>query len=251
VAKISEKKISMTSDSQMAGSDLTPTSSAPSLTRRHMIMGGALLATSGLALARQPREVVPPLAPKKLEQLVPEVIGGWTFQSKSGLVLPAEDPLSDNLYSHIVTRVYQSPTQLPIMMLIAYSNKQNGMLQLHRPEICYPAGGFRLSETELDQLEIAAGKSLPIRHFSAESGSRNEQVLYWTRIGKEHPTSWFDQRMAVVRSNLRAEIPDGILVRVSTIAPNYQEARASLEGFARALVASGTPQLRALLVGQL
>ena len=125
------------------------------------------------------------------------------------------------------------------------------MLQLHRPEICYPASGFRLSETEPAQLKIAAGKLLPIRHFSAESGARNEQVLYWTRIGQEHPTSWLDQRMAVVRTNLKAEIPDGILVRVSTVAPNYTEAQASLEGFARALVAGSNPQLKALLVGQL
>jgi len=44
-------------------------------------------------------------------------------------------------------------------------------------------------------------------------------VLYWTRIGELVPTGWWSQRFAVVQSNLRGTIPDGLLVRL----PNLPE----------------------------
>jgi EpsI family protein len=221
-----------------------------SLSRRHVIMGGAMVGLSGLAWAREPKAVVDPLPKEGLSRLIPRQVDDWTFTTKSGLVLPAEDELSDSLYSHVVTRVYASAGRMPIMMLIAYSNTQNGMLQLHRPEVCYPAGGFKLSQTVIDKLDSGATFDLPIRHFSATSDQRSEQVLYWTRIGSEHPTSWFDQRVAVMRANLKAEIPDGILVRVSAIAPDYAAAKGDLEHFVKSLLKASPPKLRALMIGK-
>ena len=224
-------------------------SGAAPLSRRHMFMGVAMALASGVAYARQPQPVVPPLPKKSFDALVPAKIGPWSFQAKSGLVLPTEDPLSDSLYSHILTRVYLAEGQMPIMLLIAYSNTQNGMLQLHRPEVCYPASGFSLSDTLVSPIKIDGKKTLAIRRFSAESDTRSEQVLYWTRIGHEMPTSWVDQRMSVIRANLKAEIPDGILVRMSAISPTYEAAQGSLENFVRSFVGGANPTLQKLLIG--
>lgn len=219
-----------------------------SLSRRHMLMGAALTATSVLAFVREPRVAVTPLKTGELEGLIPTRIGQWNFETKSGLVLPPDDPLSDSLYSDILTRVYVSEGRPPVMLLIAYSNTQNGMLQVHRPEVCYPAGGYSLSETKIKSLDIAPGMKIPARFFSATSASRTEQVMYWTRIGDESPTSWIDQRAAVVRANLNRVIPDGILVRISTVLPDYASAGPVLEEFAAALVRPLPPTGRKLLV---
>jgi EpsI family protein len=226
-----------------------PEAGAP-LGRRHMLMGGFMVGLSGLAWFRQPKNSVAPLPKDGFDELIPKNFGDWSFTTKSGLVLPAEDPLSDSLYSHVVTRVYASATRMPVMMLIAYSHTQNGMLQLHRPEICYPAGGYKLTQTVTDRLDSGFAFDIPIRHFSANGDQRSEQVLYWTRIGTEHPTSWFDQRLAVMRANLAAGIPDGILVRVSTIAPDYAAAKDDLEQFVRSLLKASPPKLRGLMIGK-
>ena len=219
------------------------------LSRRHMILGAAALTTSIAAFVREPKAAMQPLAKGVLEGFVPKDVGPWKFETKSGLVLPPVDPLTDQIYSDIVTRVYVSEKAPPVMMLIAYSNTQNGMLQLHRPEVCYPASGFKLTETVIESIVINPKTQLATRHFSAEGASRNEQVLYWTRIGSELPTGWLEQRAAVVRANLRGVIPDGILVRLSTIAPDYNAARPVLNAFTGALVDSLNAPARKLLVG--
>ncbi len=218
--------------------------------RRHAIAGGLMLGLAGLTWLREPSEAVAPLARDVLNDLVPNVIDKWSFSNKNGLVLPTEDKLSDSLYSHVVTRVYKSFTQLPIMLLVAYSNTQNGMLQLHRPELCYPANGFQISQTVIDYFRTDYSLELPIRRFSAAGFQRSEQVLYWTRIGDEHPTSWAEQRLAVMRANLNAVIPDGILVRISTAAPDYAAAKSDLEQFTKAFLRSSSPQLRKLMIGR-
>ena len=212
-----------------------------------MLMGAGLVATSAAALVREPRVTVSPLKTDELDRLIPTQFGRWRFETKSGLVLPPDDPFSDSLYSDILTRVYVSENAPPIMLLIAYSNTQNGMLQLHRPEVCYPAGGYTLSETKVMPLNLDPRTHIPARFFSAESASRTEQVLYWTRIGSESPTSWIDQRAAVVRANLKRVIPDGILVRVSSILPDRLSAMPVLEDFVAALMRDLTPQARELL----
>lgn len=218
------------------------------LTRRHMLMGAALATASAAAFVREPRVTKTPLKAGELERLIPVRIGQWDFETRSGLVLPPDDPLSKSLYSDVLTRVYVSANRPPVMLLIAYSNTQNGMLQVHRPEVCYPAGGYTLSETQTKALDVAPQIHIPARFFSAESASRTEQVMYWTRIGTESPTSWIDQRAAVVRANLKRVIPDGILVRTSTVLADYASAEPVLKEFVSAMIHELSPSGRKLLV---
>jgi EpsI family protein len=80
--------------------------------------------------------------------------------------------------------------------------------------------------------------------------SRNESVLYWTRIGNDIPTSWAEQRWAVAKENLDGRIPDGILVRTSLVSPDsLDKAREILGGFVRNLLTAVSPEGRKLLIG--
>jgi EpsI family protein len=213
-----------------------------------MIMGTALAAVSAAAFVREPRVTKAALKAGELERLIPTRIGEWDFETRSGLVLPPDDPLSKSLYSDVLTRVYVSANRPPVMLLIAYSNTQNGMLQVHRPEVCYPAGGYTLSETQTKTLDVTPQIHIPARFFSAESASRTEQVMYWTRIGSESPTSWIDQRAAVVRANLKRVIPDGILVRTSTVLADFGSAEPVLKEFVSAMIRELSPAGRKLLI---
>ena len=219
------------------------------LSRRNMVFGGALLATAGLAYGLTPRTHYDLLGKSKLEKLIPEQIGPWKFEFRSGLVLPPADQMRDQLYAQVLTRVYTSPDHPPVMLLIAQGRGQDGTVQVHRPEVCYPAGGYQLSQVEVAQIRLPQGGRLPTRSFTATGVERTEQLLYWTRIGRQLPTSWLDQRLAVFGENLRGVIPDAVLVRMSMIGGERAPAIQTIEQFALALLGSVAPATRRFLVG--
>lgn len=219
--------------------------------RRAFIVGGAMAAASGAAVTRIPRPNSPPIAEKVFEKMVPNKIGRWTYQQSSGLVLPPEDALSARLYDNLVTRIYSNPAGQVVMFLVAYKNFQNGVLQIHRPEICYPAGGYVLSQTVDSKLPIGGTEPLPVNSFSANGVERDEQVLYWTRIGEFFPVRWREQRIAVLRENLVGINPDGMLARVSMPSDDMATSKPIMMKFIQDLRAAASPQLRRILFGSL
>lgn len=230
--------------------DATDSGRGTSLTRRNLLMGGAMLGISATAFARLPQPYVRPMGKDELERLIPNKVGPWQFVTASGLVLPPPDELVDKLYSNILTRYYSAPDKPSLALLIAYSNVQNGLLQMHRPEFCYPASGYQLSETTVSDFPLADGQSMPVRAFAAQGVSRNENVVYWTRIGTDIPTSWAEQRWAVAKANLKGAIPDGILVRTSLVtAEPLDTSREILGEFIHHLLTAVPPNTRRLLIG--
>jgi EpsI family protein len=213
------------------------------MTRRKFGLGLAFASVAGVAAARLPNKNLDYLGKQKLEDVIPEKIGRWNYVSSSGLVVPPEDQMIRALYSQLVTRVYSDGNGPPIMLLVAQSATQTGILQIHRPEICYTAGGYQLSAIEPHVVALPRER-LSTLSMSATSDSRTEQIVYWTRIGDHLPTSWREQRIAVAMDNLRRVIPDAIMVRVSTFGNDKARALASVDEFVVALMNSVSPQMR-------
>lgn len=219
--------------------------------RRAFIAGGAMLAAAGGAATRIPQPNSPAIGEEKFQAMVPNNVGPWQFQQTSGLVLPPDDALSDRLYDNLVTRIYTGPAGQVIMLLIAYKNFQNGILQIHRPEVCYPAGGYTLSPTVATDIPLGPQHSLPANAFSATGNARDEQVLYWTRIGDSFPVRWSEQRLAVLRANLAQINPDGMLARVSMPNDDMAASKPAMTQFIQGLRAASPPLLRRVLFGPL
>lgn len=218
------------------------------LSRRHMLIGGAMACASGVAFARRPQVVNPVIDAELFESWIPARFGGWKVLSESGVVLPPPDALRDRLYDNLVTRVYSAPGRPVVMFLVAYNNAQDGVLQVHRPEVCYPVGGFVLSETQKIDLPLG-GNAIPSNVFTAKGPDRTEQVVYFTRLGNDYPRSWAEQRLAVVEANLRGDIPDGLMMRVSVLGADREGAETLLSQFANAFYEASPQPLRRLLVG--
>jgi len=176
------------------------------------------------------------------------MVGPWRYAGAQGVVLPTADELQDRLYDNIVGRTYLAAAAAPVMLMLAYNSEQDGVLQIHRPEACYKAGGFALTATETVPLAVAPGRTIPANRFAATMPDRAEQVLYWTREGTRIPSSWLGQKRDLLLANLAREVPDGMLVRVSTLAEGAA-GQALLEQFIAALVAGAQPRLRDLLIG--
>jgi len=204
--------------------------------RRDLVFGGLAAATAATAFARTPREKILLIRDGELEKIVPHRIGHWTNDSTGGVVLPPPDQLAQLTYSQQVARTYIADDMPPVMFLMAYGGSQTGMLQIHRPEICYPASGFKLSATQETSFPWAPGRSIPVRRFTAQSDTRMERVLYWTRIGYELPVSWAEQRVAAMRNSVMGYIPDGLLVRISVASDDVAQADQVIGLFVRTVL---------------
>ncbi len=219
------------------------------MSRRQTLIGATFLAAAVAGIALKPRQTENLLGSAKLDDLVPRRIGAWRFDTASGLVLPPADQLRDSIYSQLLTRTYvrDDATGAGVMLLIAYSGAQDGTVQVHRPEVCYPASGYRLTRLEPHGIPIARGVTVPGRAIVAETEVRREQLIYWTRLGSHFPTRWADQHLAVAQENFAGVIPDGVLVRVSSTGAGDQVAL--LDGFARDLFGVVGPRMRQVLLG--
>ncbi|MDB5581807.1 MAG: methanolan biosynthesis EpsI [Bradyrhizobium sp.] len=225
------------------------TASPPKLlgTRRELLIGAGCLLASGTALAMKPRHQIEFLGSAKIEDLVPKQFAGWRYVASSGLVLPPQDQLQDILYSQLLTRTYANADGVEMMLLIAYNASQDGVVQVHRPEVCYPASGYHLSKIAEHVIRLTPGVDIPSRYIVAETGLRREEIIYWTRLGNAFPRRWSDQRWAVFTQNLHGDIPDGLLVRISSATPDIGSA--PLDAFARDFYAGVGARMRQVLVG--
>lgn len=221
---------------------------APLIGRREFLLGGMMAAASTVAWVRQPRSDVPPLRQSAFEAAVPGRIEGWRASDIGSVVLPPPDTLRDRLYDNLLTRVYLNDAGQALMLVMAYKNVQDGIVQVHRPEVCYPAAGFALEREQQVGLDLL-GRRVMAKGFAAVRPDRVEQVLYFTRLGPRFPLSWRDQRMAVLEQNLQGVIPDGLLARVSMIQNDQQTALPVLSRFFESLAVSGGKTVRAVMTG--
>ena len=218
--------------------------------RRELLLGGAMLVGAAGALALTPRRRIEYLGRSKLDAIVPRTVGPWTEQPSEAFVLPkTPNSLSAQLYSDQIARLYVAPNNVPVMVVMAYGNLQSDQLQLHRPEICYAAVGFQISASSRNDLLLGGAAVLPVRELVATSDARIEPICYWTRIGDALPTSGNEQRWVKLQQEIDGVIPDGILVRLSTVATPSPEVFAALRDFGTALVRSVAAVNRPVLVG--
>jgi EpsI family protein len=219
------------------------------LTRRDLLIAGALGSAAVVpALISPGAQAVDLEGAMSLERLVPERVESWRHLPSPGILIPKGEG-GDESYDDVLTRYYVSESASPVMLLIGFGGIQSGNAQLHRPEVCYPAAGFHLDHWEDIALALS-GRSVSARAVTAAAPGRIEQILYWTRIGSDFPTSSLAQRWSILRHSIRGSLPDGTLVRISTIDPNRARAVRSLRTFAASLVGSGSPRLRELLIGR-
>lgn len=208
--------------------------------RRDVLAGLVCLGALGSAEALRPRRhMVRMPEGQNLSGIVPRAFGAWHLGGDGDIVQPrTEGSLASRLYSDELARIYQhrdDPSR-QIMLAIAYGGRQSDALQLHRPEACYPAMGFVIGERRFTHLDIAGRPSIPTVSVAAHTGPRHEDIVYWTRLGQTFPRDNSEQRSARLAAALRGEIPDGVLVRASTLRYDPSAPRFTVvEGFLRDL----------------
>jgi EpsI family protein len=211
----------------------------------------ALLACAVLAQVLAPRDLMArSSASLNLEEAIPKQFGIWSLAPNINPIAPADpeayvepDANSARIYSQEVGRGYTDGRGNIVMLMVAYGPVQNFRLKAHRPEICYTAAGFRVSEKSATLLPFQEGKApLKMARLIAERGPRFEPISYWMRVGNDISTGVIDRQLIRLKYGLSGIIPDGALIRVSTIGLPLEASYKLQDQFIRDLLAAVRPE---------
>jgi EpsI family protein len=203
-------------------------------------LGAAMVAAAGLAVVLTPRQRMAGAGPRfMLETMIPSTFGAWRIDP--GIVPlqpdPAQQGMLERLYDQTLSRTYMNGDGERVMLSIAYGGDQSRALQLHLPEICYTAQGFEMLAAGDASLATAYG-ALPVKRLVARLNARNEPITYWITIGGKPTAPGVRQKLQRLAYGLSGRIPDGMLVRVSTIQADAASAYRLQDRFVGALLAS-------------
>jgi len=216
---------------------------------RFVLAGAAMCAAALAAIVLKPSPAGAD-ASLDLEKIIPGRFGEWAAQPSAGAIVPAPDVEANlaRLYSQIVSRTYVNSRGERIMLMVAYGGDQSDALKAHRQEVCYTAQGFTIHDLHGGEL-AAQGGSIPVTRMLATRAERSEPVTYWFTMGDRVVRGRFERLAMQLREGFKGRIPDGMLVRVSSISTDPQAAYAAQQAFVAALLASMPPAERTRLAG--
>jgi EpsI family protein len=182
---------------------------------------------------------------------VPRAFGEWAELAGIQAIKPPPDGLEAAIYNQEVSRAYVDPEGHSVMLMIAYGESQSDRLQLHHPEVCYAAQGFRVTKPVTSSFEWSpASRPIPLTRMIATREGRTEPIAYWMRIGYDVTNSNWARNALKLQYGLRGWIPDGALFRVSTVGVPENQAPQVEEKFIRDLITTVPPDTRAFMIGE-
>ena len=219
------------------------------LSRRGILFGVLCAASFGLAEYLRPKTPLQFTPSGSLDELVPKTFGSWTSRYDATLVTPpSEDSLTGQLYDDLLMRRYfDAESEQEIFLLAAYGASQTDDLQLHRPESCYPAVGLPITARAPDTLAFA-DRQIPAVSLTSQVPGRIEDIFYWSRLGDRFPTDAGQQRSEKLDLAFAGQVPDGILVRVSTVRRREEDPTADVKAFCRQMLDAMPAEARKVLI---
>jgi len=223
-------------------------------TSRSLVQSVLLLvlcaATAILGSLLRPKVEIGPLGGDRLQDVVPVSFGDWKVDSTIAPVLPDPGVLRaiNAIYSETLARTYVNSKGQRVMLSLAYGRRQDDSMRLHQPEGCYAGQGFAVRRIGEGRLDTPTGGISVMRLFAAQ-GPRQEPITYWMVVGGHHVISQWQGKLAQLRFGLRGFIPDGLLVRVSSISGDSDEAFALQQRFVKDMLENVPSSVGRVLTG--
>lgn len=192
-----------------------------------LLIGIAMIATAIAAVLLTPTTMLATTENAiNLNNLIPASFGEWNQQQELEMILsPTAKEVSGKIYEQTLSRTYTNKRGEQIMLTIAYGNNQRDGMQVHKPEACYPAQGFQITQATTGYLAPSKSRSeIPVKRLVAVQGSRQEPITYWITVGNQIALGGLQWKLAQLKYGLTGKVPDGLLFRVSSIDSNYEHA---------------------------
>ena len=175
---------------------------------RYWTMVAVLLAaTAGMGFLSH-GESTPPARP--LSEF-PREIGGYTameddpFDKETLALLGVTDYLN---------RVYASPTKGDLGLYVGYFRTQRTGAAIHSPKNCLPGAGWQPTVSEIHQLDLPDGRTVPVNLYQIRKGLDQQIVIYWYQSHGRVVASEYWGKFYMVNDALRLNRTDAALVRI-------------------------------------
>jgi EpsI family protein len=219
----------------------------------HLILACvAMLVAAGLAYAVTPHRLMARTrATFDVNAHIPQQFGDWSpLPGFVGIVRPPPGGLEAALYNQEASRAYVDKEGHVVMLMVAYGESQTERLHLHHPEICYTAAGFHITHQFTTPFHwSASAPPIVFTRLIATREDRIEPISYWMRIGYDTTSTRFDRYLLKLEYGLRGWIPDGVLIRVSTVGIQPEMSFKIQDKFIRDLLNAAPPDTRTFMVG--
>lgn len=186
----------------------------------HYAIGLMMIASAAAAGLLKPTHRLAEQGPRvELSEMIPRAFHDWHVEPgrTALLVSPNITHKMNQLYNQTLARTYVNNRGDAIMLSIVYGgNQADQSMQVHRPEFCYRSQGFHILENASGKLRTPWG-DLPVRRLAATRGARHEPITYWITVGDHATLPGFGRKLLQLKYGLTGRIPDGMLIRISSI----------------------------------
>ena len=218
---------------------------------KSLIAFSLMISFAAIGYLARPTSYMADTRPKfELANIFPKTFGGWTTDENTPAQLVSPDLLAslNAIYNQVLSRTYVDSRGRRIMLSVAYGGDQSDGTSAHRPEVCYPAQGFEIIASEEASLNTNT-HPVRVRHLVARLGARVEPITYWIVVGDKIAITGAQQKWAQMQYGVHGVIPDGMLVRISSIGDDANSAYALQSSFVQELLRSVQPELRVRIIG--
>jgi EpsI family protein len=211
----------------------------------------AMLAAALLAYAMTPRQLMARTHDVfDIDAHIPKSFGDWSPLPGGGVIRPPPDGLEAEIYNQEVGRGYVDKEGHVVFLMIAYGESQSDRLELHHPEVCYSAQGFRVTRPTIAHFDWStSAPPIILTRLIATREDRVEPISYWMRVGYDVSESNLARQALKLQYGLRGLIPDGALFRVSTVGIPPSISFEVQDQFIRDLLNAVPPETRAFMLG--
>jgi EpsI family protein len=185
-----------------------------------------------------------------IDSRIPHAFGEWSPVPGVQAVRPPPDGLEAEIYNQEVYRAFTDKQGQVVFFIVAYGESQSDRLQLHHPEVCYTAQGFRVTRPVTSKFEWSpSAPPMALTRLAATREDRMEPISYWMRVGYDVSNSNWTRQALKLQYGLRGWIPDGALFRVSTVGLSADASFKLQDKFIRDLLNEVSPETRAFMIG--
>lgn len=176
------------------------------------------------------------MKPNKPFSTFPKKIGEWQGR-ESRFDQQVYDVLGvdDSFLGH-----YQTPDGRYVQVYIGFYQSQKEGDLIHSPKNCLPGGGWNITDTLIEKLDIPGNTptEIDVIKLDLSNGREKQVVLYWYQSRGRFISSEYWQKIYLVIDSIAKKRTDGSFVRL--IAPivkgNEEKALSDLKDFARVLI---------------
>ena len=134
------------------------------------------------------------------------------------------------------------------MLSLAYGEEQTDSMRVNSPEVCYPAQGVALAKASRKLVAVST-RQIPVAQVVATLSNRVDPMTYSISVGDTVVEPDTSRKFAQLRYGFKGLIPDGLLLRVSSIDAEKNKAFEIQEEFQQSLEKSLNADNRRIMFG--